>query len=136
MMDKDYCLTTGQMIDQLKVGEIAEKEGFADNGFTQHVKRTVDGVQWCNPNGELYNEDRYHLNLNGRAISYKWRILPQYVSFEEAIQAFRERKTITYVFENERSVSTSKVDLTQLQFSRFGPLTLRELINGKWLINE
>jgi hypothetical protein len=87
-------LTTGEMIDRLKVGEVAEAvsgmvKGWkveklpADENFGERIVwRDVLGV------------DRNVIQLNENVINAKWRILPKYVSFEEAMKALMNGKTV------------------------------------------
>lgn len=74
-------LTTGQMIDKLEVGEIAE-------GSTHwEVKRLPDGRIV-----ELNSGDTFGLDVS--FLNEQWRILPNFVSFEEAMKALKEGKPV------------------------------------------
>jgi hypothetical protein len=73
-------LTTGEMIDQLKPGEIA----IDDRG---NVVKYIRG-QLCWENGDLF-----YVNIDQKVLG-KWRILPRYVSFEEAMKALMNGKTV------------------------------------------
>jgi hypothetical protein len=84
-------LTTGEMIDRLKVGEVAipdQKEYLA-------VKRTKDGFIWVDRN--TYEQSKIHrdyFKINCYTVELKWRILPRYVSFDEAMKALMNGKTV------------------------------------------
>lgn len=93
-------LTTGQMIDQLKPGEIAELD-------KRHIKR-VENICYDSVKRDRYGNIRWYkidknkissdcLEINDIAINYKWRILPNYVSFDKAMQALKEGKTVAYL---------------------------------------
>ncbi|KNE19058.1 hypothetical protein [Virgibacillus pantothenticus] len=75
-------LTTGEMIDRLKVGEIAQDK----NGAT--VRRGNHGLET--------REGRF-INCNYLFLSQKWRILPIYASFDEAMKALKDGKTVAYL---------------------------------------
>jgi hypothetical protein len=133
-------LTTGEMIDRLKVGEVAEAvsgmvKGWkveklpADENFGERIVwRDVLGV------------DRNVIQLNENVINAKWRILPKYVSFEEAMKAYAEGKNI--VFYPASNEECNPVRLPQcyrnyvLEDLRLGEFSLLELVNGKWSIEE
>ena len=79
-------LTTGEMIDTLQVGEVAEtQEGF------KVTKRSSGAITWIHDGDDSHN----YLKINIVALDFKWRILPRYVSLDEAMEAFYEGKTIT-----------------------------------------
>lgn len=73
-------LTTGQMIDQLKDGEIAES---LDGTYTAYWDNGC--LKFCDKHGDV----------QGRIIKSdqkrKWRIIPR-VSFKEAYEAYKEGK--------------------------------------------
>lgn len=84
-------LTTGQMIDRLKIGQVAK-----NNNTSFLVKRTQSGYRYVNKNYEVDRTQGLegYLILNGIVEDYKWRILPNYVSFDESMKAFTEGKTV------------------------------------------
>lgn len=79
-------LSTGEMIDSLRVGETA----VSDRGG---YKVFYDG-------GALFYDDgigkpsRFFIDLEDK--NRKWRIVPQYVTFEEAMEALKEGKKVNY----------------------------------------
>ncbi|WP_409297719.1 hypothetical protein V1498_06720 [Peribacillus sp. SCS-26] len=85
-------LTTGQMIDQLNIGQVA-KCLTKQPGIHKHVTRTEDDVKWCEADGTL-NPDYLFLQMGGGAANFKWRILPKYVSFGEAMEALSKGKLV------------------------------------------
>jgi hypothetical protein len=84
-------LTTGQMIDRLKVGEVA----IPDDEKYLAVKRTKDGFIWVDR--DTHEQSKIHqdyFKIHCYTIRLKWRILPRYVSFEEAMKALMNGKTV------------------------------------------
>jgi hypothetical protein len=124
-------LTTGQMIDRLKVGEVAESKPMSWRGVIVNPKRVIKD------NGVIRFEDSDEiLSLNAQIMDSQWRILPKYVSFEEAIKAYKEGKDITYHHNTE-----SKYTFKHRYFISFNNLCLdsigfHELIEGKWTIED
>lgn len=83
-------LTTGQMIDQLKVGEIAEGvEGFFRK--TQLTMTDYNEIVFVNHKDSTHNK---FFKINSFTHKAKWIINPQYVTFEEAIEAMKEGKKV------------------------------------------
>ena len=54
-------LTTGAMIDRLKVGEMAECE--STPSFYKYVVRNSNGLYWCGKNGKY---DVKHVEVQGK----------------------------------------------------------------------
>jgi hypothetical protein len=115
-------LTTGQMIDQLKEGQIAESDRYdlivtKENGRIKHAKENSYGF----------------LNLNFVSDSVKWKIKPQYVTFAKAMQAVEEGKTAI--------LHDGHLKGCPAYFHKNGNglgvvLEFRKLLNGKWSIKE
>ena len=128
-------LTTGEMVDRLKEGEVAEQ---LIGDFTYRVKKADTGSIMClDSNGKIPGR---HLSLEGSIVKGKWRILPNYVSFEEAMKALKEGENV--YFHNSRNESRDKVLVTSGIFERemesfaISEYSLRELIEGKWSIES
>lgn len=124
-------LTTGQMIDRLKVGEVAERK--FDNQASCSDRFTMVKL---NEQGSLMaydsNDDEWELtNLYGYLIESKWRILPKYVTFEEAIKAMQEGKMV-YFHEGNSRINAHE----ELTLSWFKKYEWQDLICGKWTIGE
>lgn len=126
-------ITTGQMIDRLKVGELAESNERAD----LRVKNTAIGILYVNDEGERDKRkgiDGYFF-VNGSYIkNMKWRILPNYVSFEEAMKAHKEKKTVTYHDEELKYTFEYGLDPQQFEQLYYDSISLHELVEGKWTI--
>ncbi|MED4978257.1 hypothetical protein P9726_00620 [Geobacillus stearothermophilus] len=83
-------LTTGEMIDRLKVGEVAE--GVDGLGKEYCVTKTEYGMSFCSSTGDTRGYLEFTLNKN--ILGAKWRILPRYVTFDQAMKALAEGKTV------------------------------------------
>lgn len=127
-------LTTGEMIDALKVGEVAECINANSEVFsisTQVTKIEGGSVVWnC---GHL-NHRAY---LAGDVVNAKWRILPKYVTFIAALKAASEGKKVKFhdhgsVYEmDDFSMGAMRVEKTPVRV-----FSLRTLYNGNWSIEE
>ena len=126
----DEWLTTGQMIDQLKIGEIA----IPDDDENLAIKRIKEGFIWVNLNehGQPIPLQGY-LKINHYTLNLKWRILPQYVSFEEAKEAFRQGKVVHCHIDDE--VVTYSPNDVCLGSQVYAP-SWHEILEGKWTIEE
>jgi hypothetical protein len=85
-------LTTGEMIDRLEEGEVAEDS-------KQLMTASWDGgkLKFKIIDGSEYD----YITLNDRNL--KWRILPRYVNFEEAMKALMNGKTV-WLWVNDNKV--------------------------------
>lgn len=120
-------LTTGEMIDRLKVGEVAEcidaNEFFSK--ANQVTKAESGGLVWVD---EFLRSRVY---LASAVINAKWRILPKYVSFEGAISAMKEGKKVTF---HDGDKKTTIGEGGSMDWTR--RFSWRKLINGKWTIED
>lgn len=120
-------LTTGQMIDQLRVGQIAvDKLGNEIFMEKDNSLRTL-------PNLEI-------VTLTDFTMLSKWRILPipNYVSFEKAMKSLKDGKRVSFTYKNE-----SDLEETIFIEPHYGAKSsLRrdidwiDLFNTKWTIEE
>jgi hypothetical protein len=127
-------LTTGEMIDRLKVGE--EAETHPDDVYVR-VKRFENGIyRMYVVGGEstgIVEGDEGPLRLNDMYINLRWRILPRYVSFEEAMKALADGKKVSVLIEGNKIPLVIEKD----SFVRFfSGRKWIDLINGKWTIEE
>jgi hypothetical protein len=84
-------LTTGQMIDRLKVGEVA----VPNNREYLPVKRTEKGFIWVDP--KTHEQSKIHqdyFRIDRYTLDIKWSIIPKYVTFSEAMKALMNGKTV------------------------------------------
>lgn len=84
---RDEWMSTGAMIDRLQVGEVAE----CQEETVSNVKKTDDGIWWYD---HLSGITKSYVTLGNGISELKWRILPKNVSFEEAMKALRDGKSI------------------------------------------
>ena len=85
-------LTTGEMIDTLKVGEVVE--GVIGGSYSGTRLRMTDHHEIVYVRGKSNVRNNF-FELSSFSHNAKWCILPNYVSFDEAMEAFYEGKTIT-----------------------------------------
>jgi hypothetical protein len=122
-------LTTGQMIDRLKVGEVAEAKYESESGgfgISYKIERNEFGLK------NITNGDGV-VSFDNIFFKAKWHILPNYVSFEEAMRALKEGKKATLHGEDGN---------LKTLFRKWYRLDTRECITfnmmfeGKWTIEE
>jgi hypothetical protein len=132
-------LTTGQMIDKLRLGEVAvNQEGYK-------VKYGENGLNLL---FFLPHEEPSEPNIMGDADKFiihalwvkkdKWHITPKFVSFEEAMEAHKEeKKTVVYHHDDELKYEF-KHELETGQFDKVSDdnICLYELLEGKWTIEH
>lgn len=124
-------LTTGQMIDKLKVGEKAEGK--------KHdwiVERTESGLTFRDKFGRILSHygDNGYVVLNQTVFSNKWRILPKYVTFEEAMKALKEGKEVNFIANNNY---TYKI-VPNMHFKALenDHIHWKDLLEGRWIIKQ
>ncbi|MCR1833091.1 hypothetical protein NSA56_01605 [Oceanobacillus caeni] len=128
-------LTTGQMIDRLKVGEVAEleKDKRIPTNYGPsycYVSKFGDGdIRWCKEDGTLPSSSP--LSIYGHVLTWKWRILPNYVSFEEAMKALKEGKTVVL---HKGTFPEITVFKHWFKLETREEITFSDLFNGKWTI--
>ncbi len=122
-------LTTGEMLTKIKQRERA----YVPEGFLAGVEveksdyNEIIVKHGPNEGGPL--QLRYH------EMHAKWLIKPYYVSFDEAMEAHSEKKTVIYHHDDE-SQYRFEYSLEPGQFEKlyFDSITLHELVEGKWTI--
>jgi hypothetical protein len=120
-------LTTGQMIDRLKVGEVAKNQSYEGC-----IKRTEAGLIECNDEHEPVKP----LKIDNEILESMWIILPKYVSFEEAMKALKEGKKVYFHRNGEVIHFHNKPKFRSVATLENSDLTLQDLIEGKWTIEE
>ena len=119
-------LTTGQMMDKLEVDEVAEVvEGFLEG---TKVKKT-------DHKEVIYENTSYKgkvMKASYQIMHAKWRILPDYVSFDEAMKAVKENKMVHF----HPSETTSINVHNDSHLCWFGRVKWSDMINGKWTVAE
>lgn len=113
-------LSTGEIIEYLKDGEIAEIEGGT--------------IQIINDNGHFKyanNDYRDYFRITPMTKNGKWRILPNYISFKEAMKAIDEGNTVV-LHRNGRQYQVAR-HCGFIQLSNRG-LMWQHLVEGNWSI--
>lgn len=126
-------LTTGQLIDKLKIGEVA----VPDNKLYLPVKRVAEGIIWVNP--KTYEQSEVHqdfFRVTGSTMSIRWKIIPRYVDFYTAMRAYEKGKDIVYHHSEDKTYTFTN-GLHSIFYRLFeDSISLHELIRGKWTIIE
>jgi hypothetical protein len=103
-------LTTGELIDRLKVGEVAEAvKGMVKGWKVEKLPADDDfgeRIVWK----DVLGVDGKVVLLNENVINAKWRILPKYVSFDEAMKALMDRKTVRVWANGEKTTISLRMD--------------------------
>ena len=127
-------LTTGQIIDRLKVGEVAESVEMASfDNFVYRVKKTESGsIMALDSNLKMTG---HHIPMQGDIVNLKWRIQPNYVSFEKAMKALREGKKVELHIDGRSELYIEDyLDPDPINVFNLGDCTFKELIEGSWTI--
>jgi hypothetical protein len=125
-------LTTGQMIDSLKVGECAEcinVPGIAGmkKSVSYQVKKVNEGhIKWCDGHMDTLIMSCFIVS------EAKWRIIPQFVSFEEAMKADSKGKTVYFHPEENTRLSFHRESL--IGNTWLNDYSFKQLFEGKWTI--
>jgi len=89
----------------------------------------------------VWKECRNTVQLTGKTLESKFEIVPDYVSFDEAMESVRQGKTVWYHGNNIPLQKPIKVEHENFHTNRSGVLNLGKfslvsLIDGKWTIEE
>ncbi|PAV30293.1 hypothetical protein CIL05_07435 [Virgibacillus profundi] len=115
-------LTTGQMIDKLKVGERADS-----------VKKFT-GYNVTKTNRGIVFGDGEPLFMNSVALDIKWKITPVYVTFEEAMKALKEGKEKVFFHDGEWKAHV--VYDEWIENSYVSGYTFEQLLTGNWTVED
>jgi hypothetical protein len=123
-----YKLTTGQMIDQLKEGEVAENK--LEERFVKKAGSVVRADDFSIP-----------MKTTHVRLEQKWRIIPAYVAFDDAMMAMRDGKTVLFHPHNENTTLQPE-PIKLVLHSDFSPhnrishYSFKDLILGNWTIES
>lgn len=120
-------LTTGEMIDRLKIGQKAIGK-FVNNDILHDVEVNVFRCE-----GGHIKESTSNTTISltkGIVEEIKWSIPPNYVSFEEAMQALKEGKRVKIHLDDGGKMTISSLYVTLPQ------LSLNDFVVSKWTIEE
>lgn len=135
---KGTSLTTGEMIDKLKVGEVAEVvnkpfEQFDSKGKT--VMYDQGSIKWQDTN-QSFLVDNYTSHL-------KWNIRPNYVSFKKALATLNEGRKISCFYEDKKyeyrmigSKVYNEINSTSAGQTKEWHQLWDQIIEGKWTIED
>ncbi len=89
----------------------------------------------------VWKECRNTVQLTGKTLKSEFEIVPDYVSFTEAMEAVKERKTVWFHGNKTKLLKPIKVEKEDFNRNRLGVLrlgnfSLVSLIDGKWTIEE
>lgn len=114
-------LTTGQMIDRLKVGQEAK----SNNRYDLHIIKTSQGIEHVN------TCDGKYLRMNiPSPETLLWRIQPVQVTLEEAMKALDEGKKIWCEYNGKKDWFSKVLDFSQREVAP----SFDEILYGKWTI--
>jgi hypothetical protein len=122
----DKWLTTGQMLDRLLDGEVATN----DKDKKVYLSKGNGSLYWKNI-GSMLN---LPVSITDDFLLAKWRITPDYISFEKVIKALEDGKTVLYYPEEQADPVEVK---SGNWISNLGSVsTWDELIHANWSIVE
>ncbi|MDF9296077.1 hypothetical protein [Geobacillus stearothermophilus] len=88
-------LTFGQLLDNMQVGDIAESEEKEGATFGRYYVQRYDNGFYVWDGKEVDEKNHFHfMKLEACYFHFKWRILPRYVTFDRAMKALAEGKTV------------------------------------------
>ena len=120
-------LTTGQMIDQLKRGEVAENL----EGYKVTYGRKGDLLLY-NDNKDLEAEGDCKFSTNYEWIKNdKWKILRNYVSFNVAYQSLKTGNIVRFHGEDGIRYDIEDFEVAISDYG-IGDYSLEDLVEGKW----
>jgi NAD+--asparagine ADP-ribosyltransferase len=130
-------LTTGEMIDRLKEGEVAE----CDSCSYKVMFKKTEGLVYVDDEGKTKTNLGFHGKfIIGNSVlkdQFKWRIRPRYVSFEEAMKALKLGKKVRFHVREGKSIPFTSQSYLENIYSVHGcSLSWEYLLEGKWSIEE
>ncbi|MBM7598202.1 hypothetical protein JOC34_000559 [Virgibacillus halotolerans] len=123
----EQVLTTGQMIDQLKVGEEAESHS---HGYIRVRK---------NPDGSITQAGAGRKVVLGSGVTdWEWSVVPNYVTFGEAMIVLSRKGRVRFHYRDENGVEREVPIKNSFNVRHSFREDIRwfDLINGKWTIEE
>lgn len=125
-------MTTGQMIDQLQVGDIAT------SATGLHAAYEPSGVLYCWSGEKLEND---WINASPFGVSHEsvgadtWTIKRKFVDFQEAMQAYtNEGKRVIFYQEEALQYAFEPGMGGTLEGIANDSITLQEMVKGKWIV--
>lgn len=116
-------MTTGEMVDKLKVGETAK-------GNTHWVVKKVT-------DGRILLASGYEFGIDHSFLKESWRIIPKYVSFGKAMRALKEGYTVRCYPEDDGGyLEFDEADTLHAVAYGWTRITWGTFIEDKWTIEE
>ena len=128
-------LSTGEMIDSLRSGEIAESACGSQRVKYSDPLRMV----YVNEDGSIDHGkgvNGYFHVFNDYIKKMKWRILPQYVTFEEAKKAYEEGKTIKCEYPGKFDGVIYCETFNKREPEDVEALSMYMITEGKWSVED
>lgn len=126
-------LTTGQMIDRLRVGEVAEDKF---GKYTAEFEKGNIQIYLVTETFGTIEKRRYGDALSRNILGLEWWILPKYVSFEEAMKAVKDGYTVQYHngVPTEKKITPFEAGHHRVGITSISECSLLRLYEGKWTI--
>ncbi|KIL72363.1 hypothetical protein [Bacillus badius] len=124
-------LTTGEMIDRLQAGEMAE--GMIDDCSLCVTKGKDGAIVVCEEDGSPIKSGRLYLSLTATPMNLSWRIIPNYVSFDEAMKALQEGKIVNVFIDNNKYHFKAENPFVLEEMSGY---SFKNLFEAKWTIEN
>jgi hypothetical protein len=127
-------LTTEQMI--VKMVQLDPFTVFKSEEGETVAKNRYGSIRYCDSHGNTSGET---VQLNFEFMRKKWRILPRYVSFEEAMKAFEKGKKVyfhgvgDYKLDEGVELPPKGINISNSPFNEWNPYSL---YIGKWTIED
>ena len=126
-------MTTGEMIDRLRVGQVAEPN---DPMYSRVKNFGDDGLRWVDSDKEVSKAWFESFRLTNHINTLKWKIISEYVTFEKAMLALKNGDDVTCYVDEQGYVEFNKhSELIELHHE-WSFISFLDLINGNWIVNE
>jgi hypothetical protein len=124
----EYGLTIGQVIDQLRMGEIAY------NNKGDSVKYDTNGtLVYFNEESESAASEQRVVILSGYSQVDRWAIKPTFVPFDVAMDELEDGQIVEFHKGEHRFIFKKENEFTLSEMAQAG-LTFSDLLAGKWII--
>lgn len=133
-------LTTGEMIDRLKFGEVAETLNKDLKAYwITDVERNTKILQFGVSHENYNNEVAEYIQIEDQ--ERQWRILPNYVSFAQAMKAVEEGKDVHCQYNGESiAIKSFNNKVNAVCFNNHcvagggAEIKIAWIVSGKWTI--
>lgn len=130
------------MIEWMTTAEMLEKilknkpfTVFESEDGVRVAKNRFGAIKFCDEKGNTFDGSVAHLTIE--FLEAKWRILPKYVPFEEAMKALKHGKRVWLHVNKYKSILFTKNTYLENIYGVHGcSLNWESLFNGEWTIEE